>query len=63
VRQAGLRLNDTRQQVEQDVRLAGPTAVTAAEQARAAQEAVMPAERELTMPRLSCQPSGRPPIL
>jgi outer membrane protein len=51
VRQAELRLNDTRQQVEQDVRLALQTIVTAAEQARAAQEAVRLAERELTMSR------------
>jgi outer membrane protein len=51
VRQAELRLSDTRQQVEQDVRLALQTVVTSAEQARAAQEAVRLAERELTMSR------------
>jgi outer membrane protein len=51
VRQAELILSDTRQQVEQDVRLALQTIVTAAEQARAAREAVRLAERELTMSR------------
>lgn len=51
VRQAELRLNDTRQQVEEDARLALQTIVNAAEQARAAQEAVRLAERELIMSR------------
>jgi outer membrane protein TolC len=50
-RQAELRLDDTRQQVEEDVRLALQMVVNAAEQARAAQEAVRLAERELIMSR------------
>lgn len=50
-RQAELQLRDTRAQVEQDVRNAIQTLGTAAEQVRAAQQAVQLAERELQMSR------------
>jgi outer membrane protein TolC len=50
-RQAELQLNDLRAQVEQDVRLALQTLATAAEQVRAAEQALKLAERELQMAR------------
>lgn len=50
-RQAELRLNDTRLQVEEDVRLALQTVTAAATQVRAAQQTVTLAERELQMAR------------
>jgi outer membrane protein len=50
-RQAELQLNDQRAQVEQDVRLALQTITTAAEQVRAAGQALILAERELQMAR------------
>lgn len=50
-RQAELQLNDLRAQVEQDVRLALQTLATAAEQVRAAEQALRFAERELQMAR------------
>jgi outer membrane protein TolC len=50
-RQAELRLSSIRGQVEEDVRLALSTLPTAADQVRAADQAVTLAERELTMAR------------
>jgi outer membrane protein TolC len=50
-RQAELKLNDIRTQVEEDVRLALQTVTTTAAQARAAQQEVSLAERELQMAR------------
>jgi len=51
LRQAELRLNDLRAQVEEDVRLAIETLATAAEQVRAAEQSLLLAEREVRMAR------------
>ena len=51
VAQAELRLSDTRQQIEQDVRVALQTLATAAQQVKAAEQQLQLAERELTQSR------------